>query len=619
MPIPTDASLSTLRARFDRAVTKAEKISSESEAPELDSVRKQREAFEKLVSTTPQMEVFREKFGVEWNERFTPVSTFSRQAFFGYEGKALVEHLWRQLPNSRFKRFQEAFCDPADYAIPKPNLQAPCVAYPSRDVLNTCSLAGCLVSPTRVPFKLLVDLGIVTEPDRKLTDLEALAIKSDPRVIQTLKAVWASTDPLARSNNRFAIVRPLRDDTSRYYPQARDLSNGVVGSLIYTRENVAIDRSSARNARGSWTAPQIIPAFFSSIYAARRKTEHQNSSYQLETTTMGNLAVEWNELTTRAREEWRRNAPQEIKQEIRDNLVRLVARTREELSSVNHHLKQRAAERFEALEERLKHGSNNITTHITAANAAVTDLEKRLVRVPYKSGHNTVDCEQLSRMMQDGEHALELIRNSLFAAGSHLRDEMTRRDGFFSQRGLSQEQQTTQANIIISRMKIPVAALNNVPAVRPLRAFEIAHRTACTHLRNAILTQNAQAASEAMVKLVIFSKIQRANAIFEMLRSLTGRSEAVPLKELRRHATALRALLEARSAFPYTTVPEFQAVYRKLQRTVSTITYGLERYEQQGLDLDERTQMYSRLRAYLDKTDLEAYTYELLAKDEESE
>ena len=327
--------------------------------------------------------------------------------------------------------------------------------------------------------------------------------------------------------------------------------------------------------------------------------------------------MEWNELTTRAREEWRRNAPQEIKKDIRDSLVRLVARTREELGSVSHHLKQRAADRFEALEERLTSGSNNITTHITAANAAVTDLEKRLVHVPYKSGHNTVDCQQLSRMIEDGEHAFELIRNSLFVAGSRLRDEMTQRDGFFTQRKLSGEQRTNQANIIISRMKIPVAALYNVPPVRPLRAFEVAYRTAYTHLRNAILTQNAQAASEAMVKLVIYSKIQRANAIFEMLRSLTGRSEAVPLKELRRHATALRALLEARSAFPYTTVPEFQAVYRKLQRTVSTIANGLEGYEQKGLDLDERTQMYSRLRAYLDKTDLEAYTHELLAKGEE--
>jgi hypothetical protein len=272
-----------------------------------------------------------------------------------------------------------------------------------------------------------------------------------------------------------------------------------------------------------------------------------------------------------------------------------------------------------ALEERLTSGSNNITTHITAANAAVTDLEKRLGHVPYKSGHNTVDCEQLSRMIKDGEHAFELIRNSLIAAGSRLRDEMARRDGFFSQRGLSAEERKNQADILISRMKIPVAALNTAPSVRPLRAFEIAHRVAHNHLRNAILTQNAQAASEAMVKLVIYSKIQRANAIFEMLRSLTGRSEAVPLQELRRHATALRALLEARSVFPYTTVPEFQALYRKLQRTVSTVASGLERYEQKGLDLDERTQMYSRLRAYLDKTDLEAYTHELLAKDEAPE
>jgi hypothetical protein len=619
MPIPNDTSLSTLRSRYDRTVSRAEKISSESEAPVLDRALKERATFENLVSTTPQMEVFREQFGIEWGERFTPVATFVKQSFFGLEGKALVEHLWRQLPNSRFKRFQEAFCDPADYAIPKPNLQAPCVEYPTREVLNTCSLTGCLVSPARVPFKLLVDLGIVPEPEGKISDLEALAIKSDPGVIQTLKALWASAEPIARNNNRFVIVRPLRDDTSRYYPEARALSNGVVGSLIYTRENVAIDRSSARNSRGSWTAPQIIPAFFSNIYAARRKTEHQNSSYQLETTTVGNLAVEWNELTTRARAEWRRNAPQEVKQEIRTALVSLVARTRLELSSVSHHLKQRASERFEALEERLRSGSNNITTHITAANAAVTDLEKRLVHVPYKSGHNTVDCEQLSRIIKDGEHAFELMRTSLFAAGCRLRDEMTQRGGYFSQRSLSVEQRATQANILISRMRIPLAALNNVHPVRPLRAFEIAHRTAYTHLRNAILTQNAQATKEAMVKLVIYSKLQRANAIFEMLRSLTGRSDAVPLKELKRHASALRGLLEAQSAFPYTTVPEFHEVYRKLQRTVSTIASGLERYEQKGLDLDQRSQMYSRLRAYLDKTDLEAYANELVVKDESSE
>lgn len=618
MPIPHDKSLSTLRATFDRAVSRAEKITSESDAPVLDSVLKQRECFEKLVSTTPQMDAYRGRFGVDWNERFTPVSTFSKQAFFGYEGKALVEHLWRQLPNSRFKRFQEMFCEPADYAIPKPNLSAPCVEYPTREDLNRCSLTGCLVSPARVPFKLLVDLGIVREPDRKLTDLEALALKSEPATIQSLKAIFESTTPLAPNNNRFAVVNPLNQNASRHYNEARAIPEGVVGSLIYTRENVAVDRATVRNQRTPWTAPQRIPAFFSNVYSALRKTEHQSSTYQLETTTMGNLALEWNELTTRAANEWRRNAPQEVKQEIRDALVRLVAHTRKELSSVTHHLKQQAAESFQALEARLKSGSNNITTHITSANAAVTRLERQLATVPYKSGHNTVDCEQLTRLIKDGEHAFGLIRNSLFAAGSRLRDEINRRDGFFKLRGLSDEQRSAQATVILSRMKIPAGALNHVAPVRPLRAFEMAHRGVYAQLQSAVMTQNAQQAREAMVKLVVYAKLQQANAIFELLRALTGRSEAVPLKELRRHASALRGLLETQPPFPYTTVPEFQEAYQKLRKTVSIIATGLEGYERKGLDLGERAQMYARLRAYLDKTDLEAYTKELIALDEDA-
>lgn len=617
MPIPNDKSLSTLRATFDRAVAKAERMTSESEAPVLDRALQQRDALESLVSTTPQMDAYRGRFGVDWNERFTPVSIFSKQAFFGYEGKALVEHLWRQLPNSRFKRFQEMFCEPADYAIPKPNLAAPCVEYPTRDELNRCSLTGCLVSPARVPFKLLVDLGIVAEPDRKLTDLEALAIKSQPSVIQSLKAIFESTAPLAPNNNRFAVVNPLNESAARHYTEAKALPEGVVGSLIYTRENVAVDRSTVRNQRTPWTAPQRIPAFFSNIYAARRKTEHQTSTYQLETTTMGNLALEWNELTTRARDEWRRNAPQEVKQEIRDALVRLVAHTREELSSVTHHLKQQAAKIFEALEARLQRGSNNITTHITSANGAVTRLEKQLATAPYKSGHNTVDRDQLTRMIEDGEHAFGLIRNSLFATGSRLRDDLSRRDGFFNQRGLSDEQRAAQATILLSRMRIPAGALTQVAPVRPLRAFAIAHQNAYAQLRNAVMTQDAQRAREAMVKLVVYSKLQHANAIFELLRALTSRSDVVPLKELRRHASALRALLEAQSPFPYNSVPEFQSVYQKLRKTVSIIATALEGYEQKGLDLEERAQMYSRLRAYLDKTDLEAYTHGLVALDDE--
>ncbi len=613
MPIPSDQSLAALRTKFDRAIAKAEKIKHEAEAPYLDLALKHREALEGLVSTSSQIEEYRARFGAAWSDSFTPLQTFAKQAFFGLEGAALVNHLWKCLPSTRFKRFQELFCEPSNYAIPKPNLVAPCVEYSSRHNLNTCSLAPCLVSPPRIPFKLLVDLGIVPEPTRKLTDIEILSIKSHPMVIQTLKALWESAHPLAGHNHRFIIVRPLQDAAHRDYPEAQALPESVIGTLIHTRENVAVDRSKAESKRGPWVAPQLIPSFYSSIYAARRKTDHQTSSHQRESLSIGNLAVEWNELTTRAREQWRRDTPAEVKQSIREALVDLVGRTRVKLESVTHHLKREAAQRFKALEERLKSGSNNITTHITAADAAVTRLENRLSDVPYKSGYNTVDSAHLSRMIEGGEHAFDMIRNSLYQASCRLRDQMTRHDGFFNQPGLSAAERTAHANILLSQMGIPVDALNQVPAVRPLRAFEIAHRAGYGELRNAVRTQNAQQASEAMVKLVVFSKLQRANAIFEVLRALTGRSQAVPLKELRRHAASLRNLLDLRAVFPQTTVPAFQPTYRKLQRTVGTIVGGLERYDRRGMDLDERTQMYSRLRAYLDKTDLEACVLELLA------
>ncbi|NDF15865.1 hypothetical protein EB061_11175, partial [bacterium] len=131
MPIPSDQSLSALRTKFDRAIAKAEKIHHEAEAPYLDLALKHREALEGLVSTSSQVEDYRARFGAAWSDSFTPLQTFAKQAFFGLEGPALVNHLWRSLPSTRFKRFQELFCEPSDYAIPKPNLVAPCVEYPA--------------------------------------------------------------------------------------------------------------------------------------------------------------------------------------------------------------------------------------------------------------------------------------------------------------------------------------------------------------------------------------------------------------------------------------------------------------------------------------------------------
>jgi hypothetical protein len=290
----------------------------------------------------------------------------------------------------------------------------------------------------------------------------------------------------------------------------------------------------------------------------------------------------------------------------------LAAKSRAELASVSNHLKREALDSFAKLESRLAEGSNNITTHVTTADAAVRKLNTTLNSSSRKSGYNTTDAKQLTGLVEKAEHGFKLIADSLFRASARLQDEMRRQDGLFLQKGLAPAAREANTNVLLSKMGIPIHATDTV-CERPLRVFAIRIRSAYDELRAAILNQDAERAKRAMVKLVVLSKLQRANSVFEQLRRLTICSEAVPLKELTRSAASLRSLLELRSVFPQTLVPELQPPFQTIQRRASTIASGLENYRDQGLDLAARTQMYSRLRRYLDETDMETLVRELPA------
>ena len=155
MPIPANKSANQLRSAIEKVVAAKARATTQPELKELDAAIDQQHKLNSLLSTTPQLNAFRAANGVDWSERFVPVESFRRNIpLFGYQGVKLVEHLWDSLPASKFKRFQEAFCAKADYCVPRPNLAAPCVQYPSASELNRSSLSPCLVSPDRIPFKL---------------------------------------------------------------------------------------------------------------------------------------------------------------------------------------------------------------------------------------------------------------------------------------------------------------------------------------------------------------------------------------------------------------------------------------------------------------------------------
>lgn len=608
MPIPANKSVDQLRNQVSRDALRQGAAETSNEHDVNDFVLRQQARLDALLATGPQLATFNSLSVGDWGERFVRVQTFGRDiSLYGYDGIKLVEHLWNQLPSCRYKRFQELVCDKEDYTIPRPDTSAPCVVYPPRAELDRIPLAACFVSPAAVPFKLLVDLGIVPEPDRELTDLEALEIKAQPHVIASLKAVFEAAACLGPGNERILLVQQI--DTSKY-PEAIPLTDDKLGSILYLRENTSVNRSGPKRDRSIWQAPKQIAAYFSSAYAALRKTDHESSSYHLETMSLGELSQEWNELTTRARDQWRRASDPGTKAAIRSDLTRLVAKSREELKSVSNHLKREALNVFTELEERLQSGSNNITTHVTAADAAVRRLTKAMSTSSRRTGFNTTDAAQLTAHIIKAEHGFKLIADSLYGASARLQHEMRKSDGYFSQKGLSLVQREAATNSLLSRMGIPINHLDGI-AHRPLRAFATRMRATYRQLQEALVSQDEDRVKRAVVKLVVLSKLQRANTVFEILRRKTVCSDPVPLKDLTRNAAVLRGLLDLRSVFPQTLVPEYQPTYRKIQRIASTIASGLETYQTRGLDLTERTQMYSRLRAYVDKTDLEADVHNL--------
>ena len=602
MPLPSNKSAQQLRSAADRTIDSTSRATTESELQAFDVALAQRQKLDSLLSTSPQLNAFRAANGIDWSERFVSVESFRRSIpLFGYQGVKLVEHLWNNLPASKFKRFQEAFCEKSDYCVPRPNVAAPCVQYPSAAELNRCSLSACLVSPARIPFKLLVDLGIVTEPKNTLTDIEALEIKSDPRVVAALKAVWEAAEPLGATNQRFLVIQQV--DTAKY-PEATALTEDKLGCLLNIRENTSVQRVGTKRDRSQWQAPKQIPSFFSSVYNALRSTDHESISYALETTSIEHLSQEWNDVTQRARQHWRATAPADIKDALRAELVTLVSRSREELKGVSHELKKEAADAFTQLEKRLQDGSNNITTHVTTVEAAVRKLQQYLDTVDRKTGHNTTDQSILIRTIQSAHQNFALVSNSLYGASCRLADDMsTKKEGYFNQKHISTAARETAATTALTRLRIPINAITSI-GHQPLRLFAQRIRGAYAELQNALIRQDAPAAKRALVKIVALTKIQRAHDVFEELRRYTVRGEVVPLKQLARSASSLRNLLVRRAIFEDTVIEEYQTAYEAIEQRVKILAMGLERHNKKGLDLSQRAVMYSKLRVFLDEADL---------------
>lgn len=598
MAIPANHTFETLRQKVSKEIERITDPTDPRQAERLLAAFAKEQSINAMASTEAQRERYRVITGRTWEQDFMSVREVRFMTIGGLTGDELVSNLWRQLPDSRFKRFQELFCAPENWLIPRVSDGATGVSFLSANELNTCSVHPCLVSPDRIPNKLLQDLGLVTWPAVNPGPIETLKMKSTPEVIEGLKAIFDATRSLKGRNQRIRVVEEPTVGEGTLYPSAAMINPRTVGSILYVRDDGGADGERS-GAAPVWRAPQRLISFYPDSYAASRKTVHQTRGYNIEIEAVRTLIESWKALNTKLDAQWRAGAPDSVKTALREELAGLIVHSREALAKATNLQKRRADEFFASIEDDLGKGGKNVGAMMARMVGAWRRLERRNSAIPRKSGFNESDRLELRDMKKLMHSRFDGVMKALPNAASILSGEISRRMGTFNTRFASDEARASAAESVLRRMYIPVPALT-VTNVRPFLAFANALRGAYSDLSTAIEQQNAADARQATARMTVITKLQRANEVFEKLREDTAAGTTVPLKELLTAAKDLRALLNARDIFPRTRVTEFEPLYERVQHKANEVARGLEAYAKRGLDVGGRAEMYRNLRRFLD-------------------
>ena len=523
--------------------------------------------------------------------------------------------LWEDLPRSRFKSFQELFCDPMNFAVPM--LSSECIPRS----LNTCNLAPCLVSLDRMPSKLLSDLGLVQWPEERITQLEVLQTKGALKVVNGLKALWESTEKIDSKSGRIMIVKPHTDEVRSFYcsPAAAvdpskvaldPIRSDLIGSILYVREEVSGSFRAAAGAqkRGEFLPQQHVVHFHASAYSLVRKTHHQREGHDAEIKELAKLTIKWKDLNERINSQWKRATSTEHRQHLHGLLCKLAAETHEKLAADSNVDKREALKFLIQIKEQLAIPPRNLNLVIqniapilTKMVAAFTRLDNRSKEISQKAPWNEKDRTDLNRYIEKHEEQFQIVQECLSAAPAILRGY----NDYFTKTGLTTEQRTKVANDLLGRMNLGFESLSSMIEIRPFIAFAEKLRSCSKELHTAIVNQTRNGVRYAIVKMVVVCKLQQTNAAFEVLRRRTMEHQAVPLKELVKVAEELAKVVAAREIFPEYTVVGYREPYGVVEKKVKEFKKGLLHYQDRGLDLTARNDLYRKLRKYLDLTDLE--------------
>ena len=589
----TTITFDTLRERSDTALRNAE-YTYETDISELEGdvqekvwrLLQKRVDLEELEFSTTESQIGH--YGAErWNSEFVRTRDIDTNPDASLEGEALRNHVWETMPNSRFKRFQEAFSHPHQWIVPAFTIgDRNYVRFTGRPNFNTMSLDPCLVSADRIPEKLAEDLDLADFEDDKGKPYRRLEKKSDLSCINALKQLWESTTPLQARSNR--LLRINTDDPA------------TNGRILYTRE--------ADNGNDSKT--QRTVQFFGNSYGALRKTHHERHNYRKEIDELTSLQLEVQALNSRLNTEWKKGTPENEKEALRVEAQVLVSRARELYRSDawEDKYKVNANELLTKIVDlKDKSGKPNVTSCLSKLVAANNRLNTRCDNIEPKSGYNEQDQIVLERTVKTHEKTMRTFRDAVVDNAPAIHGNIH----LFNGKALSDAQIASQVSGVMGRLRFRPDQLNNI-TLEPFATYAQKLREKYEELSAAVTGRDLETAQQTIVQMHLIGKFQAVQTCFERIKQYMIDGEHLPISRIREFVSKLNTLFSTFQVYENIIVESYREPFEKIQGDLQAIEDRLHHYEQQDIDVSQRTKIYKDLKAYLETFDLEGTVRDLV-------
>jgi hypothetical protein len=473
---------------------------------------------------------------------------------------------WKKTPNSTWKTFQDVFAPPGYRTVPRS------VGIFDGIDFDNIPLDSCVIDP---------------DPKRSAARFAKefdLADTSD--AITPFKKIKTILDAKPEITNTFSHLKPM----SPYGPDKETDSYRLLVFRDYKPEHDGKIVAPIFLGRMSPIQDRKVIQVFDSIYSAQRKALYANRSYETERPKLYGLQTRLKVLNHQT-VGLRQDDPK---------VPAICAQLNEEveiLENATNHFKVEAGDILKAIGDIKDTLSRHNAGKACAQMVAVLNrLDKRMPQIHEKSKAMGDDEKTLSMRIDRAEAILDLCFNE-FEAICKNTEQFEKRNG---DGPLFQGHEQLKSNV--DSALINLQNLDSL-TIRPFNLYAAKLQEKSESIQKALEEGDVDTLRDVSIKAFVISKIFKVQQERErILKEITLMPDETSIDVLLEKAEELLSVVADRQVYPLV-ITSYEKIYMDIQNSVDTLVKGLRMHKNKNLNIEERRQMYKRLKKYLEEID----------------